>query len=45
MSPTKWTREALVKSASKYNTVKDWRLSEPVLIQRSVEASPELTMG
>ena len=29
MARIKWTKEALAKSASRYETLKEWRLSEP----------------
>jgi len=43
--PRKWTKEALLKSASKYNTVKDWRTKEPSAYSTAGQRKllPELT--
>jgi predicted GIY-YIG superfamily endonuclease len=47
MARTKWTIEALKNSASKYKTVKEWRLSEPsaYVTASRLRILPELTAG
>lgn len=47
MAKIKWTKEALEKSASKYNTVKEWRISEPSAYATAsrLKLLPQLTEG
>ena len=47
MARIKWTKEALAKSASRYKTLKDWRLSEPSAYATAsrLKLLVELTMG
>ena len=43
--PRKWTKEALLKSASKYTAVRDWRTKEPSAYATASQQNmlPELT--
>ena len=47
MAKIKWTKEALAKSASRYETLKEWRLSEPSAYATAsrLKLLPELTVG
>ena len=47
MAKIKWTKEALAKSASRYETLKEWRLSEPSAYATAsrLKLLPELTIG